>query len=257
PLAAFDGVHEVALYRIALVQRHVVAALDHAGAAAFAEQALGCDRDVQCRVRRVRMQRCKQPRAAGAEDQYIGSETLESHGRSSEHSHEEYRCHDHRNSDRQGRELLLPSRPRQVLDQQQTQASQEMNRKEEYETAFGKLHDRPVGPAQKALQLRFTVYREAESEEMHGQENGQSQSGESVNECGQPKQVPAMIERTGRARNHGDTTAATAPRPSAPSKRAKPIAETPAARSLSGDHSVKMLRMPIEAWLDAARTKVP
>src|SRR5690606_38767360 len=40
PLAALDGVHEVALDGVARGERDVVAALDHAGAAALAEQAL-------------------------------------------------------------------------------------------------------------------------------------------------------------------------------------------------------------------------
>ena len=45
PLAAFDRVHEVALDRIARGERDVVAALDHARAAALAEQALHRDGD--------------------------------------------------------------------------------------------------------------------------------------------------------------------------------------------------------------------
>ena len=40
PFAALDRVHEMALDRIAGIERDVVAALHHAGAAAFAEQAL-------------------------------------------------------------------------------------------------------------------------------------------------------------------------------------------------------------------------
>ena len=49
PLAALDGVHEVALDRVAGIERDVVAALHHARAAALAEQALGGDRDVERR----------------------------------------------------------------------------------------------------------------------------------------------------------------------------------------------------------------
>ena len=51
PLAAFDRVHEMALDRIAGGKRDVVAALDHARAAAFAEQSLDRDRDRQRRDR--------------------------------------------------------------------------------------------------------------------------------------------------------------------------------------------------------------
>ena len=53
-------------------QRHVVAALDHARAAALAEQALHRDGDRERGIRLVRMQRGEQPRAAGAEDQDVG-----------------------------------------------------------------------------------------------------------------------------------------------------------------------------------------
>ena len=45
PRAAFDRVHEVTLDRIFGGKRDVVAALDHARAAALAEQSLHCDRD--------------------------------------------------------------------------------------------------------------------------------------------------------------------------------------------------------------------
>ena len=50
PLAAFDRVHEMTLDRIGRRQRDVVAALDHARAAALAEQPLDGDRDVQRRI---------------------------------------------------------------------------------------------------------------------------------------------------------------------------------------------------------------
>ena len=53
PLAALDRVHEVALDRVAGGERDVVAALDHARAAALAEQALHRDRDVELRIRGV------------------------------------------------------------------------------------------------------------------------------------------------------------------------------------------------------------
>src|SRR5882672_1339697 len=45
PLAALDRVHEMALDRVLLRERDVVAALHHARAAAFAEQALHRDVD--------------------------------------------------------------------------------------------------------------------------------------------------------------------------------------------------------------------
>ena len=71
PLAALDGVHEVALDRIAGGERDVVAALHHARAAAFAEQPLHRDGDVERGIGLVRVQRGEQPRAARAENQDV------------------------------------------------------------------------------------------------------------------------------------------------------------------------------------------
>ena len=53
PFAALDGVHEMALDRVARGERDVVAALHHARAAAFAEQSLHRDGDVERRVPRA------------------------------------------------------------------------------------------------------------------------------------------------------------------------------------------------------------
>ena len=74
PLAALDRVHEVALDRVAGRERDVVAALHHAGAAAFAEQALHRDGDVELGRRLLGVQRREQPGAAGAEDEDVGVE---------------------------------------------------------------------------------------------------------------------------------------------------------------------------------------
>jgi hypothetical protein len=55
PLAAFDRVHEVALDRVALGECDVVAALDHPGAAALAQEALDGDGDGKRRIGLVRV----------------------------------------------------------------------------------------------------------------------------------------------------------------------------------------------------------
>ena len=81
PFAAFDRVHEMALDRIAGIERDVVAALHHAGAAAFAEQPLARHRDVEIGIGLERMQRGEQPGAAGAEDQNVGLEMLDVHAK--------------------------------------------------------------------------------------------------------------------------------------------------------------------------------
>ena len=46
PFAALNGVHEMPLDRVAAAKGHVVAALHHAGAAAFADQAFDGDGDL-------------------------------------------------------------------------------------------------------------------------------------------------------------------------------------------------------------------
>ena len=79
PGAAFDGIHEVALDGIAGAKRDVVAALDHARAAAFAEQSLDRDRDGERWIGLVRVQCGEQPRATGAEDQDIGVQLAHGH----------------------------------------------------------------------------------------------------------------------------------------------------------------------------------
>ncbi|MNC87084.1 hypothetical protein D3C83_27820 [compost metagenome] len=79
PLAAFDGIHEMPLDRIAGGKRNVVAALHHARAAAFAEQPLDGDGDRKLRRCALRMQRGEQARPACAEDQEVGVEGFRSH----------------------------------------------------------------------------------------------------------------------------------------------------------------------------------
>ena len=72
PLAAGDGVHEMALDRIAGAERHIVAALHHAGAAGLAEQALDGDRHRQFRRRPAGVQGREQAGPARADDQDVG-----------------------------------------------------------------------------------------------------------------------------------------------------------------------------------------
>ncbi len=76
PGAAVDRVHEMALDGIARRQRHVVAALHHARAAAFAEQALDRDGDVEIGIGALRVQRGEQSRAPGTENQDVGIEPV-------------------------------------------------------------------------------------------------------------------------------------------------------------------------------------
>jgi len=76
PLAALDGVHEMALDRVARRERHVVAALDHARAAAFAQQPLHRDRDGKIGRRALRMQCAEEPRPTRAQDEDVRPDGL-------------------------------------------------------------------------------------------------------------------------------------------------------------------------------------
>ena len=72
PLAAMDRVHEMPLDRIATTKRHVVAALHHPRAAAFADQPLDGDGDPRAVGRGLLgVKRGKETRATGAEDQNV------------------------------------------------------------------------------------------------------------------------------------------------------------------------------------------
>src|SRR6202041_3504077 len=61
------------------IKRNVVAALHHAGAAAFAEQPLADDGDVEIGVGLQGVQRRKEAGAAGAQDQNVGLEVFDIH----------------------------------------------------------------------------------------------------------------------------------------------------------------------------------
>ena len=148
PLAALDGVHEMALDGVAGVERDVVAALHHARAAALAEQALGRDGDAQVGIGLVRMQRREQPRPAGAEDQDVGLQPFE-HGDLALRS---------RGPGTRGRatgaatsapdrQVLLALAPRQVLDQQHAHAAQHVHRQQEHEHRLADLEQRIVRPS--------------------------------------------------------------------------------------------------------------
>ena len=79
PLAADDGVHEVALDGVLGGDRDVVAALHHARASGLAEQPLDRHRDLGVRVGLLRVQRGEQPGPARAQDQDVGAVALDLH----------------------------------------------------------------------------------------------------------------------------------------------------------------------------------
>src|SRR5215470_19881959 len=104
-----------------------------------------------------------------------------------------------------------------------------MHQQEEYEAAFGKLHERCIAPAQKALEPRFTIDRKPEREKMQRQEYRKRDAGEAMHQGRNPQNVAAMRQA---AESHGSVTAATARSPRASRQHPKMIANIPAWRSL-------------------------
>src|SRR5262245_7663482 len=117
-----------------------------------------------------------------------------------------------------------------------------MHQKQENETAFGKLYQRLLAPAQEAVERTFAADGKAERQKVQRQENGQRQAGQPVHQRRHPEHALAMAQVP---RGHASTTATTARSPSNSKVAPKAIAKMPAWRSPSGDHSASTLRMPI------------
>src|ERR1700730_1733460 len=173
---------------------------------------------------------------------------------SSEQARQQDERDDGRQSGRDRGELFLSIAPRKILDHQQPQPSQHMHQEKKDETALGELDQRLIAPAQEAFERGFAVNGETERQEMHRQEDGERQAGKPVHQRRDPKHALAVTQVAYR---HGSTTAATARAPRRSSSAPKALANMPAPRSLSGDHSVSTLRTPIAAWMAAATTKAP
>ena len=129
-----------------------------------------------------------------------------------------------------------------------------MNREQEHEADLGELDQRLIGPAQKIFKSRFAVDGETKRQEMQRQEDRERQAGKPMHHRGDPQCAAAMFYLP---RDHGSTTAATPRMPSSASSKPNMMAQAPAPRSESGDHSVSTLRTPIEAWIETARTNSP
>jgi hypothetical protein len=117
--------------------------------------------------------------------------------------------------------LLLAAGPREVLDHQDAQAAEQMHRKKKYQPAFGEFHNRLIAPAQKTFEFCVAFDGEAERQEMQRQKNREPQAGNPVHHGGDPQRAAAI----GRLpRDHGNTTAAMARKPSTKSRTPKAMA---------------------------------
>ena len=250
PLAALDRVHEVALDRVAAMQRDVVAALHHAGAAAFAEQALGGDGDVELRVRRMRMQRGEQAGAAAAEDQNVGLAAFDRHQNTLARKRKATTAAAAMADEREPR---LAAAPREIFQHQQPQAAEHVHGEQADEQGFGELHQRLIGPAQEALQPRFARDRKPEREEMKRQEDRQREPGQPVDQRRDPERAGAMRQRCSW-HHHGDDGAKAEHGQQQPEQDGGRI---DARERGSGVHSVSTVRTPIDAWIAIAATNTP
>src|SRR5262245_61469747 len=154
---------------------------------------------------------------------------------------EENKGDQRRGSGGDGRKLFLSAMPIEILDDENAQAPEHVHDEKENQRAFGKLHQRLVGPAQKRIELRRAVKRKAEREEMQRQKDCQSKTRKPVHKRRPPQGAVAVMQ----SKHHASTTAATARIPSNSSRNPKTTASMPAARSPTGDHSAKTLRRPM------------
>src|SRR5262249_55686645 len=173
---------------------------------------------------------------------------------SSEQARQQDERDDRRQSGRDRRQLFLFVAPIEILDHQQAQSSQHVHHEEKDETAFGELDQRLIAPAQEAFQRRLALNGEAERQEMQRQANTERKA---ENPVPQRRNQNHPRARGQSRRPHGTPTAATARTPRRSSSNPKALANIPALRSLSGDHSVSTLRTPIPAWMATATTKAP
>src|SRR5215469_7681682 len=162
----------------------------------------------------------------------------------SEHAHQKRKGDDGGERRCQGGELLLAVAPGEILDYQNTETPEQMRGEQKHQADLAYLHQRLIAPAQKAAQSRFALEREPERQKVQRQKDCERQPGDPVQHCGHPQRAAAMFDQLCV---HDSTTAATARRPSAAKTKPKKTTQASMRRSLSGSHSFKILRTPIDA----------
>lgn len=78
-----------------------------------------------------------------------------------------------------------------------------MQAEQQDEAGLRRLDPGVVHPAQRAVQRRRIVERQAEHEKVGGQEEGQGEAGQPVDQPGDPQGMPAMRPRTDSGMNPG------------------------------------------------------
>ena len=171
PFAALDGVHEMALDRVARMQRDVVAALHHAGAAAFAEQALGGNRDVELGIGACACSAANRPAPPEPRIRMSvlsRSSAMRSIARS-EHTRTRKTNGDDR-GDRRGerRELLLAAAPRRSSRSAAGAGRPAYARSAGTPAASESFTSGVIAPAQEAVELRFAADGEPSARKCSG-----------------------------------------------------------------------------------------
>src|SRR5580700_3160819 len=122
----------------------------------------------------------------------------------SKHAHQKNESDDRRDRRGKRRQLLLPVAPVEVLDHQDAQAAEEVDRQQKDETTFGDLHQRLVAPAQKAVEPRTTMERKPQHEEVDRQKDRQRHARQPMNHRRDPQRAAAMLQAV---RDHATTNA--------------------------------------------------
>ena len=175
------------------MQRDVVAALHHARAAAFAEQALGGDRDVEIGIGLMRMQRREQPGAAGAEDQNVGVEPLDH--RQMQPDVEAERDDRRRAEGERDQLFLLRAAPGEVFDQQQPQAAEQMHGQQEDEHALRRACTSGWSVQRRKPSSCASPRAPARAPENATAGSRRAQAGEAMHERRDPEQVAPVPAR--------------------------------------------------------------
>lgn len=157
---------------------------------------------------------------------------------------EEQECNGSRDYRSDCGHLFLHVVPIEIFQHEDPYSSQKMHEQEKNKPAFRELDQGGIAPTQKALKPRFAFDRKPERQEMQRQEDGQRETGEPVDEGGNPEHARAMRQEPAR---HGDTTAATARSPNTRREHPSSVPRMSDCRSLSDDHSLHTSRTPMAA----------
>ena len=148
--------------------------------------------------------------------------------------------------------VLGSAPPAAEFDQQQAQATGQVRGEQEHESDLGGLDQRRPAPAQQGGERGLAAQRLGEHQKMHGQERGEQNPGQAVQDKRPVGRVAAVAP--GRGDHRVTATIARPPGPPAPARRPRRTAS--ALRPRQSSHSAATVRKPIGACTATASTKV-